>query len=68
MYKNADNSRLYVANAHSDTISVVDTASLQVISTVLLPPQIARDLAGATASRMAVIFTTADRCMPRWAI
>jgi YVTN family beta-propeller protein len=32
MVLNADGSRLYVANAHSDTVSVIDTVSNQVIS------------------------------------
>ncbi|HEX8914560.1 MAG TPA: beta-propeller fold lactonase family protein, partial [Humisphaera sp.] len=43
-----DRRRLYVANAHSDTVSVVDTAAEKVIGTVLLRPQVAKDLAGAT--------------------
>jgi len=46
--------RLYVANAHSDTISVVDTATDKVIGTVLLRPEISKDLAGATPTGLAL--------------
>ena len=45
---------LYVANAHSDTISVIDTQSEKIIATALLRPQIAKDLAGATPLGMAL--------------
>ncbi len=51
---NRSGKRLYVANAHSDTISVVDTATDKVIGTVLLRPEIARDLAGATPTGLAL--------------
>jgi YVTN family beta-propeller protein len=51
---NKGQSRLYVANAHSDTISIVDTANDKVIGTVLVRPQVARDLAGATPLGMAL--------------
>jgi YVTN family beta-propeller protein len=43
-----DQTRLYVANAQSDTISIVDTQSNQIAGTVLLRPQIVKDLNGAT--------------------
>ena len=46
--------RLFVANAHSDTISVVDTASDKVIATVLLRPEIAKHLDGATPTGLAL--------------
>jgi YVTN family beta-propeller protein len=39
-------SRLFVANAQSDTVSVVDTRSDQIISTILLRPEIAKDVTG----------------------
>jgi YVTN family beta-propeller protein len=51
---NKAQSRLYVSNAHSDTVSIVDTAADKVIGTVLLRPQVARDLAGATPLGMAL--------------
>jgi YVTN family beta-propeller protein len=51
---NRAGTRLYVANAHSDTISVVDTATDKVIGTVLLRPEIAKDLAGATPTGLAL--------------
>jgi YVTN family beta-propeller protein len=47
-------SRLYVANAQSDTISIVDTGANSIIDTVLLRPQIAKDLAGATPTGLAL--------------
>ena len=47
-------SRLFVANAHSDTVSVVDTHSNQVAATVLLRPEIAKDVAGATPTGLAL--------------
>ena len=46
--------RLFVANAHGDTVSVVDVASGQVAQTLLLRPEIARDLAGATPTNLAL--------------
>jgi YVTN family beta-propeller protein len=51
---NRAGTRLYIANAHSDTISVLDTASDKVIGTVLLRPEIAKDLAGATPTGLAL--------------
>ncbi len=39
---------LFVANANSDTISVVDTATNAIVRTILLRPDGARGLAGAT--------------------
>lgn len=50
----ADESRLFVANAHSDTVSFVNTKSNQVTHTVLLRPDIARSLAGATPTGLAL--------------
>jgi DNA-binding beta-propeller fold protein YncE len=46
--------RLYVANAHSDTISVVDPKSDAIVHTILLRPDIARSLAGATPTGLAL--------------
>ncbi|MDB5297217.1 MAG: Phosphoesterase family, partial [Phycisphaerales bacterium] len=46
--------RLFVANAHSDTVSVVDTATDKVAHTILLRPQVAQDLAGATPLGLAL--------------
>ncbi len=51
---NQSHARLFVANAHSDTISVVDTATDKVTATVLLRPEIAQDLAGATPLGLAI--------------
>jgi YVTN family beta-propeller protein len=50
---NKDESRLFVANAQSDTVSFVDTASDAVVATVLLRPDIARSVAGATPTGLA---------------
>ncbi|HXE54358.1 MAG TPA: beta-propeller fold lactonase family protein [Tepidisphaeraceae bacterium] len=47
-------SRLFVANAQSDTVSVVDTTTDKVIATVLLRPEIARDVVGATPIGLAL--------------
>ncbi|MDB5289226.1 MAG: Phosphoesterase family [Phycisphaerales bacterium] len=46
--------RLFVANAHSDTISVIDTSTDHIVSTVLLRPEIAKNLAGATPTGLAL--------------
>ena len=46
--------RLFVANAHSDTVSVVDVSSGKVVQTLLLRPEIAQDLAGATPTNLAL--------------
>ncbi|MBV8782208.1 MAG: hypothetical protein JO353_12500, partial [Phycisphaerae bacterium] len=51
---NRDDSRLYVANSESDTISIIDTASARVNSTVLLRPQEARGLRGCTPVSLAL--------------
>ncbi len=51
---NKSQSTLYVANAHSDTVSIVDTGTLKVTGTILLRPQIAKDLAGATPTGLAL--------------
>ncbi|GAB4462169.1 MAG: alkaline phosphatase family protein [Armatimonadaceae bacterium] len=49
---NNDQTRLYVANAGSDTISVVDTDTDKVLATVLLRPVDARDVPGTTPQGM----------------
>jgi YVTN family beta-propeller protein len=47
-------SRLFVANASSDTVSIIDTRSDQVVHTILLRPEIAKDVAGATPNGLAL--------------
>ncbi|MGA2500843.1 MAG: hypothetical protein ABSH20_24160, partial [Tepidisphaeraceae bacterium] len=49
-----DQSRLYIANAHSDTVSVVKTAADTIVATVLLRPEVAKDLPGATPTGLAL--------------
>ncbi|SRR5579884_47193 len=46
--------RLFVANAGSDTVSVIDTASDKVLGTILLRPEGARGLPGATPTGLAL--------------
>ncbi len=46
--------RLFVANADSDTVSVVDTMTNRVAGTILLRPSVARDLAGCTPTSLAL--------------
>lgn len=46
--------RLFVANAGSDTVSVVDTGADHVVETVLLRPDAARSLPGATPTGLAL--------------
>jgi YVTN family beta-propeller protein len=46
--------RLFVANADSDTVSVIDTATDRVVSTLLMRPSVARDLAGCTPTSLAL--------------
>jgi YVTN family beta-propeller protein len=46
--------RLYVSNAHSDTISVIDTAAKKVIDTILVRPAALPGLPGATPQGLAV--------------
>ncbi len=46
--------RLFVANAHGDTVSVIDVAAGTVSQTLLLRPEVARDLAGATPTNLAL--------------
>lgn len=48
MVLNKSQTRLYVANAHSDSISVIDTGSLKVLKTILLRPAELPGLPGAT--------------------
>ncbi|HZZ43740.1 MAG TPA: beta-propeller fold lactonase family protein [Tepidisphaeraceae bacterium] len=49
-----DQHTLYVANSLSDTISVVDTATDKITSTLLLRPHMARDLPGVTPTSLAL--------------
>ncbi|MGA2229803.1 MAG: beta-propeller fold lactonase family protein [Tepidisphaeraceae bacterium] len=51
---NKARTRLFVANTQSDTISIVDTAAQTVAGTVLLRPDIASRLAGATPTGLAL--------------
>jgi len=51
---NQAQTRLYVANASSDTVSVIDTGSGAVVDTVLLRPSAASTLAGATPTGLAL--------------
>ncbi len=51
---NRDESRLFVANAQSDTITIIDTASDRAIGTVLLRPDAARNLTGVSPTAMAL--------------
>jgi YVTN family beta-propeller protein len=50
---NHDQTRLYVANSLSDTLSVIDTATDKVVGTVLLRPGSSRGLAGVSPDSMA---------------
>jgi YVTN family beta-propeller protein len=50
----ADQSRLYVANSLSDTISVIDTGTDHVDATILLRPPMASDLPGVTPTSLAL--------------
>lgn len=51
---NKAQSRLFVANASSDTVSIVDTGTDKVLSTILLRPEVAKDVAGATPTGLAL--------------
>lgn len=51
---NRAQTRLFIANAGSDTISVVDTSTNRVISTVLLRPSNVADLPGVSPSGLAL--------------
>ena len=46
--------RLFVANADSDTVSIVDTKTDQITATVLLRPVVAKDLPGASPTALAL--------------
>jgi YVTN family beta-propeller protein len=46
--------RLFVANGDSDTVSVIDTKTDQVTSTILVRPSILRDLPGCTPTALAL--------------
>ena len=50
----AQQQRLFVANAGSDTISVIDTATDRVTDTILVRPEDARGLPGATPTGLAL--------------
>ena len=63
---NKAQSRLYVGNAGSDTVSVIDTANDRVIATVLLRPEIAKDLSGATPTGLALSPDEEKRSTCRW--
>ena len=49
-----DQSRLFVANSLSDTISVIDTSDDAVVGTILLRPDMARDLPGVSPTALAM--------------
>ncbi len=49
-----DQTRLFVANSLSDTVSVIDTQSNKVVGTILLRPDMARDLPGVTPTALTV--------------
>ena len=51
---NRDESRLFVANQLSDTVSVLDTAAGRVVGTVLLRPEAAPNLPGVTPTSLAL--------------
>ncbi len=51
---NKAQTRLFIANAHSDTVSFIDTKTDAVTGTVLLRPDIARSVAGATPTGLAL--------------
>ncbi len=51
---NADGSKLYTANAQTDTVSVISTTSDTITGTVDLRPNGAKDLAGATPTGLAL--------------
>jgi YVTN family beta-propeller protein len=50
---NKSQSRLFVANAQSDTISVIDTATDRTVGTILLRPDAVRGLPGASPTSLA---------------
>lgn len=49
-----DQTRLFVANSLSDTVSVIDTQSNKVVGTILLRPDMVRDLPGVTPTALTV--------------
>ncbi|HSU65470.1 MAG TPA: hypothetical protein VLJ39_01235, partial [Tepidisphaeraceae bacterium] len=51
---NKAQSKLFVANAHSDTVSIIDTETDKIAATVLLRPEIAREIPGATPDSLAL--------------
>ncbi|MEZ0263562.1 MAG: bifunctional YncE family protein/alkaline phosphatase family protein [Phycisphaerae bacterium] len=51
---NKKQDRLFVANAHSDTVSFVDVATDTISRTILLRPDVARSLSGATPTGLAL--------------
>jgi YVTN family beta-propeller protein len=54
MVLSKDQTRLYVSNGHSDSISVIDTAARRVIDTILVRPPELPGLPGATPQGMAL--------------
>jgi YVTN family beta-propeller protein len=54
MLLNHDQSRLFVTNAQSDTVSVIDTATDAVVGTVLLRPGTSRGLPGVSPTALAL--------------
>lgn len=51
---NSDQTRLFVANSLSDTISVIDTGDDKIVGTVLLRPRVARDVPGVSPIALAL--------------
>ena len=51
---NRAQSRLFIANAHSDTVTIVNTANNAVLGTILLRPTGATTIAGATPTNLAL--------------
>lgn len=49
-----DQTQLYVANAQSDTVSIIDTASDQIVRSVLLRPQGSQGMVGVTPTSVAL--------------
>jgi YVTN family beta-propeller protein len=49
-----DQSKLFVANSLSDTISIIDTKTDKITGTILLRPKMARELCGVTPTALAL--------------
>ena len=54
MLINKKQTRLFVGNAHSDTVTFIDTENDQITGTVLLRPDVARNVSGATPTGLAL--------------